>query len=60
MLSRSVLDRKFRIKAAHSWHSDRYCSEKGRFALENWAACKATIHDASSLPGSGGVGPRTA
>lgn len=28
MLSRSVLDRKFRIKAAHSWHSDRYCSGK--------------------------------
>jgi hypothetical protein len=27
-LSRSVLDRKFRIKAAQSCHSDRYCSGK--------------------------------
>ena len=29
--------------------------EKGRFALENWAACKAAIHDASNSPGSGGM-----
>jgi hypothetical protein len=29
--------------------------EKGRFALENWAARKAAIHDASSSPGNGGV-----
>jgi hypothetical protein len=29
--------------------------EKGRFALENWAARKAAIHDASRSPGSGGV-----
>jgi hypothetical protein len=29
--------------------------ENGRFALENWAARKAAIHDASNSPGSGGV-----
>ena len=55
-MSRSVFDRKFRIKAAQSCHSDRYCSGKRPLwsGLENWRARKVAIHDASSPPGSGG------
>jgi hypothetical protein len=50
LLPRSVLHRKFRIKAAQSCHSDRYCSGKRPLCSGKLAARKAAIHDASSGP----------